>query len=102
MNTTSSVSVTSLSGVNAAQKALDASAQNLANLETASFRRQQIEQSTQPTGGVTATVVEAEKPSAAAETDLVGMLEAKSSFAANLTVFRTHDRMTGALLNVSG
>ena len=33
---------------------------------------------------------------------LVGMLEAKSSFAANLTVFRTHDRMTGALLNVSG
>jgi len=31
--------------------------------------------------------------------DVVGLLKAKNAFLANLAVFRTADRMTGALLN---
>jgi hypothetical protein len=38
----------------------------------------------------------------AMETDMVGLLESKNSFLANLAVFRTGDRMAGALLDAVG
>lgn len=37
----------------------------------------------------------------ALETDLVGQLAAKSHFLANLAVFKTNDRMMGALLDAT-
>ena len=34
------------------------------------------------------------------ESDMVGQLQAKNSFLANLAVFKTSDKMTGALLDL--
>ena len=98
-----SISSISLSGMNAAQTSLDATAQNIANLDTPDFRRQQARQASEPgTGGVTTTLSQATEPGDAIETDVAGELQAKNSFLANLTVFSTQDKMMGALLNISG
>ena len=95
----SSISAISLSGMNVAQTALDASAHNIANLATRGFRREQVAQATTSSGGVTATLTQASAPGNATETDMVGQLVAKNSFLANLAVFRTSDKMLGALLD---
>ena len=98
-----SISSISLSGLNAARTSLDAAAQNIANLDTPDFRRQQVQQASEPgTGAVTTTWSRAASPGDAIETDVVGALQAKNSFLANLSVFRTQDKMMGALLNIAG
>jgi len=98
-----SIASISLSGTNAAQTRLGATAHNIANLVTPDFRRQQVQQASEPVaGGVVTTPSRAAQPGDALETDVVGALQAKNSFLANLTVFRTQDKMMGALLNVSG
>ena len=88
--------------MNAARAAMDSSAHNIANLGMAAFRRQQVEQATTPSGGVSTTLTRAAVPGNAIETDIVAMLVAKDSFLANLAVFRSSDRMAGALLDVKG
>lgn len=95
----SSISAVSLSGMNAAQTALDASAHNVANLATAGFRREQVAQASASSGGVTTSLTQASEPGNAIESDLVGQLVAKNTFLANLAVFRTSDKMLGALLD---
>lgn len=98
-----STSSISLSGVNAAQTSLGASAHNIANLNTPNFRRQQVQQASEPgAAGVTTTPSQAAEPGDATETDVVGELQAKNSFLANLTVFGTQDKMMGALLDIYG
>jgi flagellar hook protein FlgE len=92
----------SLSGMNAAQTALSASAFNIANLGTDGFRRQHVEQTSLAPAGVSTTLRTAAVPSEDLATDLVGMLQAKNSFLANLAVFKTSSQMAGALLNVTG
>jgi flagellar basal body rod protein FlgG len=91
-----------LSGMNAAQTRLQASAHNIANLGTASFRRQQVSQTAETVGGVSATVTQAPESGSALETDVVGLLQAKNSFLANLAVFRSGDKMVGSLLDALG
>ena len=98
----SSVSAIALSGMNAAQTGLQAGAHNIANLGTRNFRRQEVVQSTQAAGGVTTTLTQASDSGDAMETDMVGQLQSKNAFLANLAVFRTSDRMTGALLDITG
>jgi len=98
----SSVSAIALSGMNAAQASLQANAHNIANLSTRDFHRQQALQTSVPEGGVNATLTQADRAGNAMESDMVGMLEAKNAFLANLAVFRTSDRMAGALLDVAG
>ena len=98
----SSISAISLSGMNAAQSALGVSAHNIANLGTPNFRRQQVQQVAAASGGVTTQVGQAAEPGESLATDVVDMLQAKNAFLANLSVFRTSDRMTGALLDVVG
>lgn len=93
------LSVVSLSGMNAAQTALDASAHNVANLATAGFRREQVIQESASSGGVTTSLTQAPEPANAIEEDVVGQLVAKNAFLANLAVFRTSDKMLGALLD---
>ncbi len=93
------ITATALSGMNAAQKQLDVAAHNIANLNTGGFIRQQVSQTTQPDGGVASTVTTANAPGSALEADLVAQLQAKNAFLANLTVFKTQDKMAGALLN---
>lgn len=88
--------------MNAAQTALGASAHNIANLSTAGFRRQQVEQVSTPSGGVTTSLSAAAQEGNALEADLVGQLVAKNQFLANLAVFKTNDQMLGALLQATG
>jgi hypothetical protein len=98
-----SISSISLSGMNSAQTSLGAAAHNIANLDTPNFRRQQVQQASEPgAGGVTTPLSRAAQPGDAIETDVVGALRAKNSFLASLTMFRTQDKMIGALLNISG
>jgi hypothetical protein len=98
-----STSSISFSGMNAAQTRLGATARNIANLNTPQFRRQQLQQASEPSaGGVTVPLSRAAQPGDAIETDVPGELQAKNSFLADLTVFRTQDKVLGALLNISG
>lgn len=87
--------------MNAAQAALNTAAHNIANSQTAGFSRQQTNLTTQEQGGVLAATSNASVPGAALESDLVSQLQAKNAFLANLAVFKTQDRMAGALLNLS-
>jgi flagellar basal body rod protein FlgC len=98
----SSVSAIALSGMNAAQTSLQANAHNIANLSTPRFRREQVLQTSLPEGGVSTALTQSDVAGNAMETDMVGMLESKNAFLANLAVFRTSDRMAGALLDVAG
>jgi len=94
-----SISAMALSGMSAAQLGLQASAHNIANLNTAGFRCQQAVQSTDAAGGVGTTLRQAAQPGNALEADVVDQLQAKNAFLANLAVFRAHDRMAGSLLD---
>lgn len=96
-----SLSSLSLSGMNAAQTRLLASAHNIANLGTDGFHREQVVQSTEAAGGVAASMTRSPVDGSAPEADLVELLQAKNSLLANLAVFRTGDRMMGTLLDVT-
>ncbi len=87
------------SGMAAAQTRLQSSASNIANMSTENYRRQEVTQTAQSGGGVSASVSRATTEGASLETDVVAQLEAKNSFLANLAVFKTSNRMQGALLN---
>jgi flagellar hook protein FlgE len=91
-----------LSGMSAAQTALQASAQNIANLNTEGFQREQAQQTAAGGGGVSASLSRAVEAHPSIETDVVGLLQSKNSFLANLEVFRASDRMMGSLLDVAG
>ncbi|MFM9915297.1 MAG: flagellar basal body protein [Rhizobacter sp.] len=95
-------SAISLSGLNAAQTALDVSAHNVANLATSGFRRQEVVQSTAVDGGVSTSLTQAAEPGSAIEADFVGQLTARNAFLANWAVFRTSNKMLGALLDEKG
>ena len=96
-----STSAIALSGMNAAQTSLQVSAHNIANLATDGFRRQQVAQRSEAAGGVSTELSRAANAGNALETDVVGLLQAKNAFLANLAVFRTGDRMMGSLLDVA-
>lgn len=96
------LSAISLSGMQAAQTALGASAHNIANLSTAGFRRELVSQAPAPGGGVTVSMSQASVESQSLEADVVGQLVAKNQFLANLAVFKTDDQMLGALLDIAG
>lgn len=99
MNVVSSIS---LSGMNAAQTRLQVSAHNIANLNTQDFTRQEVAQSTASGGGTFAAVrSSASGVGNSLETDMVQQLQAKNTFLANLSVFRTSDAMLGTLLDIS-
>jgi flagellar hook protein FlgE len=98
----SPLSATSLSGMQAAQGALDASAHNIAHLATAGFKRAQPQQATLAAGGVSTTLTQASQAGQAMEADMVNQLVAKNAFLANLAVFKTGDQMLGTLLNMRG
>lgn len=97
MNPVSSIS---LSGMNAATTRLGAAAHNVANLQTADFRRQGVVQQAQADGGVSTRLTQAREAGNAMANDTVDMLSATHAFTANLRVFQAQDRMTGALLDV--
>ena len=98
----SSISSISLSGMRAAQTSLSVSAFNVANLGTDGFRRQQVERTATAPAGVSTTLGRASAPGDAIATDLVGMLQAKNAFLANLSIFKASAQMAGTLLDTLG
>lgn len=92
----------SLSGMNAAQTRLQASAHNVANLNTARFTRQEVSQSSTNGGGTLATVSTSASGSGnSLETDMVQQLQAKNAFLANLSIFKASNDMLGNLLDTT-
>ena len=96
-----SLSAISLSGMQAAQTAVSASAHNIANLSTAGFHREHVAQSTAAAGGVTTSLQQASQAGHALEADVVDQLMAKNQFLANLAVFKAGDQMMGSLLDAT-
>lgn len=97
----SSLSSIASSGLQAAQLRLDASANNVANMNTANYRRQMVRQeAAADSAGVRATVQrEQEAQGVALEKEAVEQISATYAFKANLQTLKTEDRMLGALLN---
>lgn len=95
-----SIASIALSGMNAAQVSLRTRGHNIANLGTDNFRREQVLQAEAVDGGTTTSVTRAAGPGHSLETDMVGQLQAKNAFLANLAVFKTSDRMAEALLDL--
>lgn len=95
-----SASAIALSGMSAAQGRLQAAAHNIAHQGAPGFKRQQAVLSADAAGGVQASMATAKEPGASLESDVVGLLQAKTAFLANLAVFRASDRLTGALLDI--
>jgi flagellar basal body rod protein FlgC len=95
----SSLSSIALSGMNAAQTLMNASSHNVANLNTAGFRRQQVIQTEQDDGGVSTSQTRSAVEGSSLETDVVAQLQARNSFLANLAVFKAASTMTGKLLH---
>lgn len=86
------------SGMQAAQQRLHASAHNVANQNTADFRRQEVRQQALEQGGVQAETQRTAE-AVALEKDAVEQVSASYAYLANLQVLRTNDRMQGALLD---
>ena len=99
ISSTGSTSAMALSGMRAAQTALDFSAHNVANQSTEKFRRQEVTNKEGANGGVSTVTTQASTKGAALATDMVAQLQAKNAFLANLAVFKTSDKMAGALLS---
>jgi len=97
-----SILSTSLSGINAAQLSMSASATNIANLGVNGFRREQVQLSADAPAGVTATLGQAASPGEDLAADVVGLLQAKNAMLANVAVFKSAARTTGPLLAVFG
>ncbi len=96
MTTTPSIA---LSGMQAAQTRLRASAHNVANLSTEGFTRQEVRQTARGQGGVRTDVVRAAVPGPDLVRDTVEQLQARNAFMANLAVFKASDRLAGVLLD---
>lgn len=96
----SPISSTALSGLNAASLQLQSSAHNIANAQTPGFRRQLVQQSAEPSGGVRATVSQAAVPGESLAEDIVGQMAASVVYRANLQTLRTERDLTGTLLDV--
>lgn len=96
----SPISSTALSGLNAASLQLQSSAHNIANTQTPGFRRQLVQQSAEPAGGVRASIETFAVPGEALAEDIVNQMAASVVYRANLQTLRTDRSMTGSLLDV--
>ncbi len=96
----SPISSTGLSGLNAASLQLQSSAHNIANTQTPGFRRQLVQQSAEPAGGVRASVATSAVPGEALAEDIVNQLQASALYSANLQTLRVERDMLGSLLDV--
>lgn len=89
------------SGMQAAQQRLQASAHNVANVQTEGFTRLEVvQQARSEAGGVDAATRRAASVGVSLESEVVDQLSARNAFVANAAVFRTADRMAGALLDI--
>jgi flagellar hook protein FlgE len=95
-----SISSIGSSGMQAAQLRLDASANNVANMNTPGFRRQTVTQQDLPDlGGTRASVGKADQEGVALEAEVVDQMSATYAFKANLKTIQTQDDILGSLLD---
>jgi len=97
MNSLSSIAQ---SGLGAAQRGLDAAANNIAKQQTPGHRRQFVLQESRPDGGVTTSVGQANVAGENLAKDIIQQTLASYSFKANLRVIQTHDELLGSLLDI--
>lgn len=105
----SSALATGLSGMHAAQRQLDTSAHNIANVPTPGFQRQAVHRTAQPGADGVQVQIGHEGPAAAVQNgdlahlaeDLIAQRMGAHHFAANLRTVQTQDRMLGALLDTT-
>ncbi|KQU80752.1 MULTISPECIES: flagellar basal body protein [unclassified Rhizobacter] len=90
-----------LSGLNAAQLRLDSAAHNIANTQTAGFRRQQVVQQARPEGGVQADIAPPAESGGSLEADIVDQMSAAYSYKANLRTLQVQDEVLGSLLDAT-
>lgn len=90
---------TALSGISAANERLRASAGNVASLSAGGQKREQVDLSTLPGGGVEARSRIVNQPVSAAG-EMVEQQSATYAFVANLKVLQTQLRPEGALLDI--
>ncbi len=95
-----SISAIAFSGMNAATARLGVSAHNVANVQTAGFRRQQVLQQTQAGGGVATSIAQADAAGTDLAADLVQQMTALYSFKANLRTVQVERDMLGSLLDI--
>jgi flagellar hook protein FlgE len=97
----SPIASTALSGLNAASNQLATAAHNIANAQTPGFRRQVVQQTTQPEGGVVFSIGQAANIGDALAQDVVSQMSATYAFKANVLTLKTQDRMLGSLLDLT-
>ena len=97
-----SISSIGSSGLQAAQLRLDASANNVANMNTPGYRREVVAQEeAAESAGVRATVQrEQDVKGVALAQEAVEQMSATYAFKANLQTIKTQDEMMGSLLDV--
>ena len=96
-----SISSIGSSGLQAAQLRLDSAAHNVANMNTAGFKRQAVAQEAVPDlGGTRASLGQAGEEGVALEQEAVEQMAATYAYKANLQTIKTQDEMMGALLDV--
>lgn len=97
MNSISSIAI---SGMNAATTRLGVAAHNVANAVTPAFRRQQVQQQSQPGGGVATQITRAAEPGSNLAADLVAQKVALYSFKASLRTVQAEHEMLGSLIDL--
>ncbi len=97
MNTASAISRSSLQ---AAQTRLQVAAHNVANSQTSGFEPLAAQQAPQSGGGVSTRVERLPSDREDMERDMVAQLQAQNALLANLSVFKTHERMLGSVLDI--
>ncbi len=91
---------TALSGMNAASMQIGVAGHNIANALTPGFRRQQVQQSAVPEGGVRAEVSTAAVAGDVLAEDIVNQMAASVVYKANAATVRTQRDLAGSLLDV--
>jgi flagellar basal body rod protein FlgG len=110
----------SISGVKAFQKKIEVSGNNIANVNTDTFKRQEALLSEGAHGGVRVTIDQVDEPGYPKETvadgevvetessnvdlvdELTGLVPSQTGYDANLKTIRASDEMLGALLDILG
>lgn len=96
-----SISSIGSSGMQAAQLRLDASANNVANMNTPRYKSEVVDQQAAQGGaGVTGSVRRSQEEGVALEKEAVEQISATYAFKASLQVVKTQDQMMGSLLDV--
>ncbi len=88
------------SGLQSAQLRLNAAANNVANAQTEGYRRDVVQATAGPAGGVSTRVDKAPQPGADLAQDLVAQKSATYSYKANMRLLQTADDTMRRLLDV--